>query len=346
MQYQENRIGGYSFLLPEYRRVSSGALWLSSYRPHPKWFISGGIRYDYGRLEASSFSDDYLVEYLRKEGYEEGVVEANRWRSYPVDRVFGDFSGALGMVWHPHPSHWIKANVGRGFRLPGANELASNGVHHGTFRHEQGDERLGSERGWQIDASYSFEKGKVGWTITPFGSWYGNYIYLKPTGEWSILPHAGQIYRYAEAETAFAGVEAELVVDLWRGWSYRAEGACVYSYNIDERIPLPFSPPGSFRNRLDWQSGHIRIYGEWERILSQNRVSRNEDVTPGANLWNMGASLLISLWEKDVEITFLAQNLLETKYYNHLSFYRKVEIPEPGRNFQLFIKIPFKNRLK
>ena len=50
--------------------------------------------------------------------------------------------------------HLVKVNIGRSFRLPGANELAANGVHHGTFRHEQGDANLKSEQGWQLDASY------------------------------------------------------------------------------------------------------------------------------------------------------------------------------------------------
>jgi iron complex outermembrane receptor protein len=83
-----------------------------------------------------------------------------------------------------------------------------------------------------------------------------------------------------------------------------------------------------------------------QSIASQNRASRNEDPTPGANLLNAGATMHAPLCGTGVEITLSAQNLLNVKYYNHLSFYRKVEIPEPGRNFQLLIKVPFKSKLK
>ena len=72
----------------------------------------------------------------------------------PVRKHFGDYSFSLGLVWTPSVQHMVKVNIGRSFRLPGANELAANGVHHGTFRHEQGDASLKSEQGWQMDASY------------------------------------------------------------------------------------------------------------------------------------------------------------------------------------------------
>jgi len=47
-----------------------------------------------------------------------------------------------------------------------------------------------------------------------------------------------------------------------------------------------------------------------------------------------------------VELSLSIRNLFDAKYFNHLSFYRKVEIPEPGRNFQLYIKVPFNQLLK
>ncbi len=346
LQYQQNRIAGYSFLLPEYNRFTSGLLWLSFWKPNQKISVSGGIRYDYSRLNIAAFQDVYLEEYLSEQGYNEEQIAAHEWRSYPVDRKFGDFSGSLGIVWHPDNIHLIKMNIGRSFRLPGVNELASNGVHHGTFRHEQGDASLDSEQGWQLDASYTYEHKDIYLSVTPFGSWFNNYIYLKPTGEWSILPHAGQIYRYSGAEAVFAGTEVEFSIDFLRHLNYRFTGEYVYNRNLDEHIPLPFSPPASMRNILTWKQKCFQIHTELQSIAPQNSVSRNEDTTPGANLWNMGAMINIPICGTDVEITLSAQNLLNKKYYNHLSFYRKVEIPEPGRNFQLLIKVPFKNKIK
>ena len=345
-QHQRNDISGYSFLLPEYYRSTTGLLWLTTYKPNNVISVSGGMRYDYGYIHISSHEDAYLADYLRKQGYDEEQVEHYKWNSHAVKKKFGDYSFSLGLVWTPSERHMVKANVGRSFRLPGANELAANGVHHGTFRHEQGDTNLKSEQGWQMDASYNLRYNGFSISVSPFVSWFSNYIFLRPTGEWSVLPHAGQIYRYTGAEALFAGTEATIDIHFLRSFNYRISGEYVYTYNCDEHIPLSFSPPFSMRNTLTWQRKQVMLYAEWQSIARQNRVDRNEDRTPGANLFHLGGSLNIPIrGNQAIEITLTARNIFNTRYYNHLSFYRKVEIPEPGRNFQLLIKIPFKKLL-
>ena len=345
-QHQRNDISGYSFLLPEYYRSTTGLLWLTTYKPNNVISVSGGMRYDYGYIHISSHEDAYLANYLRKQGYDEEQVEHYKWNSHAVKKKFGDYSFSLGLVWTPSERHMVKANVGRSFRLPGANELAANGVHHGTFRHEQGDANLKSEQGWQMDASYNLRYNGFSISVSPFVSWFSNYIFLRPTGEWSVLPHAGQIYRYTGAEVLFAGTEATIDIHFLRSFNYRISGEYVYTYNCDEHIPLSFSPPFSMRNTLTWQRKQVMLYAEWQSIARQNRVDRNEDRTPGANLFHLGGSLNIPIrGNQAIEITLTARNIFNTRYYNHLSFYRKVEIPEPGHNFQLLIKIPFKKLL-
>ena len=201
--------------------------------------------------------------------------------------------------------------------------------------------------GWQLDASYHLKYRRISFSVSPFVSWFSNYIFLRPTGEWSVLPHAGQIYRYTGAEALFAGTEATVDVDFLRNFNYRISAEYVYTYNCDEHIPLSFSPPPVMRNTLTWQKNRYMLYAEWQSIARQNRVDRNEDRTAGANLFHLGGSLNIPIGgNNEIEITLTARNIFDTRYYNHLSFYRKVEIPEPGRNFQILIKVPFKKLLK
>ena len=107
-----------------------------------------------------------------------------------------------------------------------------------TFRHEQGDANLKSEQGWQLDASYHLKYRGISFSVSPFVSWFSNYIFLRPTGEWSVLPHAGQIYRYTGAEALFAGTEATVDVDFLRNFNYRISAEYVYTYNCDEHIPF------------------------------------------------------------------------------------------------------------
>ena len=309
-QHQRNDISGYSFLLPEYYRSTTGLLWLTTYKPNNVISVSGGMRYDYGYIHISSHEDAYLADYLRKQGYDEEQVEHYKWNSHAVKKKFGDYSFSLGLVWTPSERHMVKANVGRSFRLPGANELAANGVHHGTFRHEQGDTNLKSEQGWQMDASYNLRYNGFSISVSPFVSWFSNYIFLRPTGEWSVLPHAGQIYRYTGAEALFAGTEATIDIHFLRSFNYRISGEYVYTYNCDEHIPLSFSPPFSMRNTLTWQRKQVMLYAEWQSIARQNRVDRNEDRTPGVNLFHLGGSLNIPIrGNQAIEITLTARNI-------------------------------------
>ena len=344
-QYQENTIAGYSFLLPQYNRFTTGIFWFGSYRPTPKILVSGGIRWDYGNINSSSYRDIHLEAYLQEQNEKPELIEKYKWRSYAVKRNFSNLSTSIGFVWNLNKRETVKANAGRSFRLPSVNELASNGVHHGTFRHEQGDSSLSSEQGWQVDFSYSYKKERLLLSITPFGSWFNNYIYLRPTGEWSILPHAGQIYRYTAIEALFAGTEISLGIDFFASFNYSISGEYVYTNNLDKHIPLAFSPPASVRNRIKWSHKQVQIYSELQSIAPQHRVANNEDKTPGTNLLHLGGMITIPFYKTKIEVNLSCQNILDTKYYNHLSFYRKVEIPEPGRNIQLFIKIPFLSKL-
>ncbi|WP_255412516.1 TonB-dependent receptor [Dysgonomonas sp. Marseille-P4361] len=348
VQYQENRIGGYSFLLPKYNRFTSGVYGLATWKIADNLTASGGLRYDYGRVRVYEFLDSHLEAYLTENGEDPQVVDEYKWRSKSMSRNFGDFSGSVGLVWNSSNAHLIKANLGHSFRLPGVNELAANGIHHGTFRYEQGDPTLKSEKGWQIDASYSFDKEGIHFSVSPFASWFSNYIYLNPTGEWpqASLPHAGQTYRFTGVEALFSGAELSFGIDFLRHFNYSFAGEYVYTYNLDRKIALSFSPPASMRNTITWSNEQFRVYGELQSIASQNRVANNESKTKGANLIHLGANAKVPVGKTVLEINLSLRNLMDTKYYNHLSYYRKVEIPEPGRNFQLSIKIPFKSLLK
>ena len=345
-QHQDNLISGYSFLLPEFRRTTGGVYAVTDYKMRNGVTLSGGVRFDRGRVRVDMFRDPYLAEYLQSQGYGQEEVERYSVRSYRADRRFNDFSASAGIVWAPSSRHLAKANIGRSFRLPGANELAANGVHHGAFRHEQGDPELDSERGWQLDVSYTYTGRRVSASFSPFVSHYSNYIYLRPTGEWSILPHAGQIYRYTGAEALFAGAELSVRLQLAKGLSLDASGDYVYARNMDSKTALSFSPPARLRGAVEYAKGAVKLSAEYVFVARQDEVAVNEDATPGAHIFNASLSVGIPLAGNRAELVVSAQNLFDRRYYDHMSFYRKAEIPEPGRNFQVFLRIPFKTKTK
>ena len=348
-EYQHNRVGGYSFLLPDFDRLSSGLFWINSLKLSDKFVLTGGVRYDVGRLNVSEFYDPLLAEFLMLQGYTEENVEFYAMRSVNLNRVFGNLSGSLGFEYSPSNIHTLKMNVGRSFRYPGANELASNGLHHGAFRHEQGNGDLSSERGYQLDIDYHYEKGSFNVRLNPFLSWFKNYIYLEPTGSWSVLPHAGQIYRYNESEAIVAGGELMAGYNISNRLSVNGDVEYVFNRNIADNYALPFTPPTVVttditysvrgRERSLVSEYEIKLENRW--VMNQNSVARNETATPGSSLWNISAYAHWYVGDKMFITLLQVDNLFNTSFMNHLSFYRMLNAPEPGRNIQLIVKIPF-----
>lgn len=348
IEYQHNRVGGYSFLLPDFERLSGGLFWINSVKLNDKFVLTGGLRYDMGRLNVSEFYDPLLAEFLMLQGYTQENVEFYAMRAANLDRVFGDLSGSVGFEYRPSTIHSLKFNVGRSFRYPGANELSSNGLHHGAFRHEQGNKELSSERGYQLDIDYLYENGVFNVRLNPFVSWFENYIYLEPTGGWSVLPHAGQIYRYNEAEALVAGGELMMGYKINSMWSVNMDVEYVFNRNITDNYALPFTPPTVVTTDITYSGNSMKslisnyeIKLENRLVMDQTSVARNEAATPGAALWNISAYVHWHIRGKMFITLLQVDNIFNTSFMNHLSFYRKLNAPEPGRNIQLIVKIPF-----
>jgi len=80
---------------------------------------------------------------------------------------------------------------------------------------------------------------------------------------------------------------------------------------------------------------------ENQTVFAQNRIANNEEKTPGTSLFNLLCSMNWKVGDFRFFTDFQVQNIFDTPFYNHLSYYRKLNIPEPGRNIQFILKIPF-----
>jgi iron complex outermembrane receptor protein len=99
----------------------------------------------------------------------------------------------------------------------------------------------------------------------------------------------------------------------------------------------------ALRYELKEAGKHCRnIYGEIElqTTAPQNRVARNELKTNGYNLVNLSAGCTFVFGNQPIEIMFQVQNLTNNKYFNHMSLYRMLDLPDPGINFILVINFP------
>ena len=339
--YQENTIGGYTFLLPAYQKTSAGLFFVHDFELSEKLSLNYGLRYDIGLIALDFYRSPYT----------------DRVKSPDFNAQYSDVSWGAGLLYKPNSKLMLKLNAAKSFRMPGASELGSNGIHHGSFRYELGDTTLTSEYAYQLDFELEFRKGKWFFGFSPFVGFFPNFIYLNPTGSY-LMPDgseieeadAGQVYRYVQSEAYRYGAEIQLSYQLSRLFKFDAQAE--YVFTTDGVYPIPFTPPMQLVLGVDhdlpiyWKKLHFaRLRIEMIAAAKQGLVARNELVTPRYQVLNFSFSTKVLTRFFPLGIDFQWQNMLNTKYYNHLSFYRHLQLPEAGSNIQLMLTIPLNAKI-
>ena len=348
-QYQHHGIGGFNFLLPRYQRGVIGAYATHRSRINQQITVEGGLRVDGAQTRIEAYRDQHLANYLRVYAQaDQATQEAYSLRAQALRRNFWNWSLSLGARYTPLEHLALKLYLGRSYRLPSVNELGANGVHHGSYRHEQGDPKMAAEQGYQLDAELQYDNGNIMVALNPFAAYYTNYIYLNPSGQWSLLPHAGQIYQFCQAQARMWGGEMEVHGHPVHGLTVGASGAFLRQDNLTDGYPLPFAPQTKVTGQLAWNLFNARP--KWGvltlRVLplylfAQERIARNEDTTPGHFQLNAEVAYRHAFGEQALTLRLACDNALDTKYFNHLSYYRQLGIPEPGRAFTLQVDYSF-----
>ncbi|MEP4534624.1 MAG: TonB-dependent receptor [Cyclobacteriaceae bacterium] len=348
-QQQKNTQAGFEFLLPDFTSASAGVFLFEELNIKDKWTTTAGLRFDY----ANRMIDAYLQPIYS----DETTIERYYQRNGNISKDFYNFSGAIGASFYPNKTLNIKANLGSSFKVPTANELSMNGVHHGPFRHEVGDSTLTSERGLQADISLSYQKSNFSLVASPYMSWFYGFIYLAPTSfvsgslDADAFPEQGQVFMYRQNDAFFAGGELAAEYHPIEPLHLRTAFEYVYNYNLDTQLPLPFTPPASIFSEIHYELPlqvnlieEIHIGVNYKKVFDQNRVDRNERTTPGYHLvgLNIGSNFQINNFHADLSLS--VQNLTNTRYFNHLSRYRLLNLPEQGRNFVISLNIPFASK--
>ena len=76
-------------------------------------------------------------------------------------KLFSSISSSAG-AYLKHKNHIFRLTYSSAFRSPHLSELFSNGVHHGTNRHELGNSNLDIEKGHQFDFKYQWSSNHFG----------------------------------------------------------------------------------------------------------------------------------------------------------------------------------------
>lgn len=329
-EYQDNKINGWSFLVPSFTQFTQGAFLYDRYRLNNDVFIHGAVRYDYADISMDRY-DDWFAPYLT--------------RAADLKRTFNSFVYSLGMNVNKE-KFTLKWNLGKSFRIPIAKELGANGVNYHYFSYEKGNATLSPEVSYQADLGIGYKTDRWSVDVSPFYNYFPNYIYLNPTAEHDYNYGAGnQVFEYSQSKVMRYGAEVQVRVKLLEQLRAEVMGEYLYSKQLSgdkKGYTLPFSPPPSLLMNLTYTHKSSYVSVDYRITGRQYNVVPPEKKTEGYGVVNMQAGTKI----KTVAINLQAQNLLNTRYLNHTSFYRLIELPEAGRNIILSVNIPFQIRTK
>ncbi len=345
-EYQHNRRGGWGFIIPDFETATAGAYATDQIALGSRVRLNAGLRYDIARTAIHSYRDWYATPVIEQQG--EWIVDTGdsicKQRSAAIARRFSSLTWSAGITVDAKP-FVLKANVGKSFRVPIPKELGADGVNYHIFRYEQGNAALDPEESYQADATLSYDSDVLSLHVDPFVNIFPNYIYLNPTPRYT--DEGLQLYQYTQARVLRYGFEAQA---LWHVTSrLTAELGAEYLHAEQRSGPkkgytVPFSTPWSADGALRYA---FHLVGHDYVGLSAHLVGSQHDIVPPekptSGYWRLDATAGTQFaWgQYNVRLTLHADNLLDRRYYDHTSFYRLIDVPEPGRNVSLMAAIDF-----
>jgi iron complex outermembrane receptor protein len=344
-EFQDNNIGGWGFLIPEYNRFTIGAFTFDKFEINPDFHLLAGIRYDYGIIQSKSYNDWFQSTVDNEDGSTSNIYLQ---RAKNETLYFGNLSASLGLSYIQNKTTY-KINIGKSFRMPLANELASDGVNYHMYRYEKGNLDLDVEESYQLDldVSHKFKKSSIG--VSPFINYFQNYIYLNPTSDYY---ETQQIYEYTQAKVFRFGGEFRASTHVLENLQLNASAEYVYSRQTSgpkKNFTLPFSPPFSTLLTANYEFNDIgflkspQLIADFRITADQNEIVPPEETTAGYQVLNMSFLTTIPVFNTNtpLQLKLKLNNVFNTEYYDHTSFYRLIDVPEAGRNASIALTQTF-----
>ncbi len=337
---QINRNHGTDYLIPDYYLQDWGGF-VYAKKTWERFTLNLGLRYDYRHVNIYPLYIDSL-------GHAASSVDT---LFHAFNTNFSAFTGSTGMTFRLNKAINFKFNIGRGFRAPNISELSANGLHEGTFRYEKGNPDLMPETSLQIDGEISWDNKYLNMSFNGFYNIIDNFIYYRNiNGEKKEVNGVlYPVYRYAQGNSLLKGFEFELDIHPVEALHFDNSLDYVWGSNLSTGLPLPYIPALHLTDQVKWtfkirkasalKNPYIQL--ELETHFNQNRIDIFETVTPGYVLLNFNMGTNIKVQNQIWTIYISGTNLLDTKYYDHLSRLKDVGIYNMGRRITFGLVIPF-----
>lgn len=325
---QDNKNFGEEILIPDATTNDFGIFTTGLFNWNENNSLQGGIRFDYRNLETQ--------EHIVMHEDEEHVFEA-------IDREYHNFTASLGYKTLLFKNVISRLNLATGYRAPNLAELTSNGVHHGTNRFEVGNSDLKSEQNFQTDLSLEFRSEHFEIFANGFYNKINNYIFLQPTGE---IEDDAPVFNYVQSDASLYGGEFGIHFHPHPlDWLHVESSFETVTGKQSNDAYLPLIPANKWSNILRTEFNGNDKFNEiftalrLESFFEQDKVGQFETPTDGYHLLNFNAGGTLNFNKTNLVINLSVNNIFNEKYISHLSALKVDQIPNPGTNFVLGLKL-------
>lgn len=334
-EYQQNRSGGWGFIIPDFRTTTAGVYVQDRLSLTDDLSLTAGVRADRITTGVDPYYDWYRTPVA-------GGDSSFLMRAASLQRLFACLTWSAGVNYRA--GRWaLKANVGKSFRAPIPKELGADGVNYSIFRYEQGAAGLSPEESYQLDAGAYWGNERVELLAETYGHYFPNYIYLNPTAEYK---EGLQLYTHTQSRVFRWGFEATIDWRLSDKLHAALTGEYVYSTQLSGEktgYSLPFSPPAvatlqlKYQPRAAWTGadGFIALHGKV--VGNQYAIVPPEKPTDGYRTLALSAGRSFRWGSHRLRLLLRCDNLLNTRYFDHTSYYRLMDVPEPGRHVSFLV---------
>ena len=297
-------------LLPNYYLNNFGLFALERYVSE-KIELDGGLRLDAKNIEIHRPDMNYSSRINRND----------------IDYIGLSASAGLKYHWSEHfENHIILA---RAFRAPGANELYSNGVHHGAGAYEIGNPNLRGETAYNLSLNSLYTENQWAFEMGLYANSIQNFIYLKPMVDKGRAVYVTTVrgsfpaFSYEQIDATFKGLDAQVNFKATERWSFQQKTSLVYAYDERNHEYMVNIPANRFEYLIRHQFPKNKQYVSMglTQVSQQTRVEKNSDYAPPpAGYFLVQANWGMSIKSLDMGIT--VNNALNQAYRDYLNRFR------------------------
>lgn len=318
MAEHRNFIAGGLTFTPQTNEIRSAAYTYQQWRNN-SWNIQSGIRLDFASVSP--------------------VRESVTAFGFRRQRDFTNVSGGVSAVYSISNPLTTSISVMRTIRMPGIEELFTEGPHLPAYSFEVGNPDLNEEIGHGIEWTLRYASDRIGFQNSWYLNHFSNYLYPRNTGELSVrrpLP----IYQITGDEAQMWGTELLMEFELSRSLSADATISYVQGTLTDSDTPLPFIPPLSGKIDVQYSVRGLTIGGSIRFADEQDRLGEFEEPTDAYQVFDVFAQYILNRGKYLHTISLTGENITNATYRMHLSRVKSI-MPEPGRNVKLLYRVYF-----